>query len=482
MKDAAKSPGKIVVRISFAFILTLIGFSIISLNQHHIARAAEAHIAHASLATLHHLASMHSSTETSLAHRADAPSPTIINGQWYCQPPYMPISHQTSKDIHGVVNFSLTCVRRNLSFPCSDTRGQRGKLEPAEAIIKRDWLSGDSPTSTRPRAARQAGHIGYTYPEDTYTSPEISALFGYMQILAFFMLIPSIVLLGYSFLFKATSFRYAGSLEGISRVLLGGLAIAVSFALVKMLINLETSVSTGIVQLHAEFPYPRTVVNHISVPYTLATEPPKRFPLSYRGLVVPMSRWGCAANDFIGIFSTQFITNGIASVIPLMGDFTHLAGVSTNLTDLTSRIGEMAIAVLSTLLWAQVFGRIIALNYYILTAPLSFGCWAMPGGIGQRVVGLWFKGFFSVLFSQVLQIFILTTLPLILPTLPQIPASSVGIMQGFLVEFPPILTLCITLMAPSLIGASASKVLGTAGSMAGQTLVVLGTAASQAKQ
>jgi hypothetical protein len=47
------------------------------------------------------------------------------------------------------------------------------------------------------------------------------------------------------------------------------------------------------------------------------------------------------------------------------------------------------------------------------------------------------------------------------------------------VEFPPILTLFVTLMAPTLIGVSAGKVLGTAGSMAGQTIVVLGTAASQ---
>ena len=104
----------------------------------------------------------------------------------------------------------------------------------------------------------------------------------------------------------------------------------------------------------------------------------------------------------------------------------------------------------------------------------------MPGGVGQKVVALWFKGFFSVLFVQVLQLFILTTLPLILPALPQISSDSVGLMQGFLVEIPPILTLCVALMAPTLIGASASKILGMAGSMAGQTMIVLGTAASKA--
>jgi hypothetical protein len=478
MKDSAKNPRKIVICVSLAFMLTLMCFSIIS--QQHVAQAAEAHIAHSSSTTLHHLASMHSSTKTSLAPHAGNPKPTIINGQWYCQPPYMPISRQIGRNIRTNVNFSETCVRRNLSFPCSDTRGRRGFL-PNESLIRQDWLSGDIPTSIHPNAARQAGHFLYTYPEDTYASPAISAFFGYMQALAFSMLIPSIVLLGYSFLFKATSFRYAGSLEGLSRVLLGGMAVAVSFALIQMLINLETAASISIIQLHAQFPYPRTSINRIPVPYTLATEPYKRFPISYRGVVMPMSRWGCAANDFMGIFSSQFITGSIASVIPIMGDFAYLAGRSTNIIDLTSRVGEMTMAVLSILLWAQVFGRILALNYYILTAPLSFSCWAMPGGIGQRVVSLWFRGFFCVLFVQVLQLFILTTLPLILPTLPQISADSVGVMQGFLVEFPPILTLSVTVMAPTLIGASASKVLGMAGSLAGQTIVVLGTAASQAR-
>jgi hypothetical protein len=485
MKNAAKSPGNIVALVSLAFMLALISFSVISLDEQHVAWAAEAHIARPSSATLRHAASMPSSTKTFLVPHADTPNPTIINGQWYCQPPYMPVSRQISRNTRGIVDFSVNCVKKDLSFPCSDIRGHRGKLEPDEALITRDWLSGDVFNHYRARITGDAlnhytGHIIYTYPEDTYALPEIFILFGYMQALAFFMLIPSMVLLGYNFLFGASTFRYAGSLEGLSRVLLGGMAVAVSFTLVQMLINLETLMAIGISQLHAQFPYPRTIINGIPIPYTLATEPAKRFPASYRGLVVPMSRWGCAANDFIGIFSPQFITDTLATIIPMIGDFAHLAGKATTVTDLTSRVGEMTMTVLSILLWAQVFVRIIVLNYYILTAPLSFGCWAMPGGIGQRVVGLWFKGFFSVLFVQVVQLFILTTLPLILPALPQIPSDSVGVMQGFLVEFPPILTLCVTLMAPTLIGASASKVLGTAGSMAGQTVIVLGTVASQA--
>jgi len=193
-----------------------------------------------------------------------------------------------------------------------------------------------------------------------------------------------------------------------------------------------------------------------------------------------MSRWGCAANDFIGLFSAQFITGTLAPVIPTIGDLAHLAGTVTTLADLIHRTAQMTLTVLSIMLWAQVFVRIIVLNYYILMAPLSFSCWALPGGIGQKVVALWFKGFFSVLFVQVLQLFIITTLPLILPALPQISSDSAGLMQSFLVEFPPILALFATLTAPTLIGASAEKVFGTASLMAGEAIIVIGTAASQA--
>jgi hypothetical protein len=84
-----------------------------------------------------------------------------------------------------------------------------------------------------------------------------------------------------------------------------------------------------------------------------------------------------------------------------------------------------------------------------------------------------------VLFVQVVQLFILTTLPLLLPALPQIPSNNADFMQGFLVEFPPILTLGVTLMAPRLVGVSMDKALNNAGLMAGGAVAAVGTAASR---
>jgi hypothetical protein len=111
--------------------------------------------------------------------------------------------------------------------------------------------------------------------------------------------------------------------------------------------------------------------------------------------------------------------------------------------------------------------------------PVAFGCWALPGGVGQRVVLLWFKGFFTVLFVQVFQLFILTTLPLLLPSIPQVPADGLGIMTAALLQFPLLLTLYAVLVTPRVLGASVGKALGTAGSMAGTTIVAASIVASR---
>src|SRR5260370_24498772 len=137
-------------------------------------------------------------------------------------------------------------------FPCSDVLSATGGCPRAsENIINKDWLSGNG------------GHLAYTYAADTYAFPQVSTLFGYMQVLAFLLITPSILLLGYQVMLGASTFRYAGTLEGFSHVLLGGGAVAASFALVQLGIHLENSLTTGIVLLHNQQPFPATVVTGV---------------------------------------------------------------------------------------------------------------------------------------------------------------------------------------------------------------------------
>jgi hypothetical protein len=365
----------------------------------------------------------------------------------------------------------------NWSFPCSDIQAPTGLLQPNERIISGDWLSGDVPVVTQDVTIRGGGRLFYTYSTDTNELSQVTVLFRPMQGLGFFLIMPSIMLLGYQFMLGASTFRYAGALEGLSRVILGAVAVAVSYQLIDMLISVQNSFIAAIIALHGEHPFPVSTVNGKLIPYRLVGES----ATSYRGIVMPMSRWGCAVNDFIGVVSQSFLTNTLGSIIPLIGGLAPLAGRVTTIPNLIQRCGELILAIMSFLLWVQVFVRIVLLNYYILMAPVAFGCWALPGGVGQRVVLLWFKGFFTVLFVQVFQLFILTTLPLILPPMPPVDADGIGIMQSVLVQFPLFLTLYAVLVTPRLLGASVGQALGTAGSVAGTTIVAASLVASRAE-
>jgi hypothetical protein len=366
-------------------------------------------------------------------------------------------------------------IQANWSFPCSDIPGPTGLLQPNESSIIQDWLSGDVPVVTKNTTIRGGGRLFYTYSTDTNDLPQVTALFGPMQGLGFFLIMPSIMMLGYQFMLGASTFRYAGALEGLSRIILGAVAVAVSYQLLDMLISIQNSFIAAIIALHGEHPFPMSTINGKLVPYRLAGEQ----ATSYRGIVMPMSRWGCAVNDFLGVVSQSYLTNTLGSIIPLIRGLAPLAGRVTDVPTLIQRCGELIQAIFSLLLWVQVFVRIVLLNYYILMTPVAFGCWALPGGVGQRVVLLWFKGFFTVLFVQVFQLFILTTLPLLLPSIPQVPADGLGIMTAALLQFPLLLTLYAVLVTPRVLGASVGKALGTAGSMAGTTIVAASIVASR---
>jgi len=385
-------------------------------------------------------------------------------------PAQAPPPAQAAVPLAAVPAQAAPLLEANWNFPCSDIPNPRGGgLLPDEKLIRHDWLSGDVPVVTKDTTFVGGGRLFYTYSNDTEDLPQIKALFGIIQVIAFFLITPSMMLVGYQFMLGASFFRYAGALEGLSRVGLSIVAVGVSFQLVHMLVSFENSLTAGIIALHGEYPYPKTIVSGTAVPYMLAGDP----ATSYRGIVMPMSRWGCAVNDFMGIVSASFVTNTIGSIIPLFSGLAHLTGLVTSMPDMIHRSSGMILSILSLVLWVQVFLRIILLNYYLLMAPLAFGCWALPGDVGQRLVGLWCKGFFTVLFTQVAQLFILTTLPLLLPSLPQITGDNLDIMKSLLLEFPLILTLLSTIMVPRMIGASAARAFGMAGSMAGSVVVAV---------
>jgi len=363
-------------------------------------------------------------------------------------------------------------------FPCSD----RVDGKPNEGVIAGDWLSGDSPgtQSITSDATVTDGTTGgcfvHTFAGDTYGLQSVQDVFSYMLALAFMLVTPMVILIGYHLLLAASSFRHAGVLEGLSRVFLGALAVGVSFQLVTMLISFANVISSAIVDLHGMMGYPSTQIDGMRAAYTLVATPE---PLtSYRGLVMPMSRWGCAVNDFIGILGNKFFSHQVTAWLPVIGNLAPLATQVTNGADLVSRLMEFARLMLSVVLWVQAVIRIGLLNCYILTCPVAFACWSFPGGLGRRVLRQWMKGFLAVLFIQVIQLFLMTTLPLILPSFPDLAGDQFGIMHILLTQLPPLLVLWLTVMVPNFVGIGASRAIGMTGLMAGGIVGAVGEAAS----
>jgi hypothetical protein len=275
-------------------------------------------------------------------------------------------------------------------------------------------------------------------------------------------------------LLGSITFHYANALQAIPRFVMGIAIIVIAFTMTETLIAISNNITGGLVLLHRDLGFPTAMVNNQPVAYTLANE---NDPISYRGMVVPMSRWGCAANEFMKILAAKFVTDVLASIIPIFGNLIHLVATIANFFDLIKHLGQFILLVLSIMLWAQVLVRIVLLNYYILLCPIAFGCWALPGGFGQGVVTQWTKGFFSTLLIQIVQVFVITTLPLVIPVLPAIPSDSLGLMKGLLTQLPPILVLWMTVRAPSILGTSTARAVVNAGSVAGGVVTAVGATA-----
>jgi hypothetical protein len=147
--------------------------------------------------------------------------------------------------------------------------------------------------------------------------------------------------------------------------------------------------------------------------------------------------------------------------------------------DFAKHIGEFLMLIMSVMLCVQAFVRIILLNYYILVGPVVFACWGLPGGMGNNVVRQWAKGFASLLFVQTVQIFVLTTLPLIMPTFPTLPTDTFGLINVLLGQLPRVIVVVAAVQVPKMMGTQATRAIAQAGTVAGGAVAAAGAAAYQ---
>jgi hypothetical protein len=392
------------------------------------------------------------------------------------------------------------------AFPCSDpdspmnapfiTTGSSQSLtanQINEKEIVKDWLSGNAdpsadqypvtptstatPTSASPPPPAEPGHLVYTYLNDTVQQPGLQTLQPYMLGLGLLLLSPILVLIGYQLLWASWTLGRAGAMEAFGRMVLSIMAIVISYQLTAMLIELANTFNLAVVVFHAKLGYPtNATIDGQTYSFTLANQG-EQDSASFRGIVIPITRWGCVANDFVALLSNKFWTDA-AGFIPFVGGVAKFIGNIFNAIDAAKHIGEFLMLILSIMLCTQVFMRVVLLNYYVLTSPLAFACWGLPGGVGQKVVSSWTKGFLSLLFAQTAQIFVLATFPLILPPFPNLPTDQqFGVLIMIFQALPRILVLAATIRVPTVMGTGASKAIAQAGTVAGGAVAAAGAAA-----
>ncbi|HEX3641392.1 MAG TPA: hypothetical protein VHV10_08890, partial [Ktedonobacteraceae bacterium] len=383
--------------------------------------------------------------------------------------------------------YGVTCTTsgNGLKFPCSDTADPNNPTTVDAAKIQKDWLSGDGASgnlgdniaSNGAAAQYPAGHLTTTYNEDTVSSQLLQKLFGIMEAVGFLLITPIAILIGYHLLWASWTYRNVAIMESLGRLVLGVMAIGISYQLVTMLIGLVNLFNHGVIMLHIELPY--SGINASTLPggangYLLHGD---NDVASFRGVVQPITRWGCTINIFLGILSSKFATDLVGAVLPIFGGMVQLFGRIKDASEMVQNIGNFMMLLFSINLCVQIFVRIIFLNYYIVTAPVVFACWAMPGGTGVKIMGQWTKGILSILFTQTVQLFVLTTMPILVPAFPPFPGGAWQILNVFFNQLPPILVLIATIQVPKLMGTGATKATAQAGTVAAGAVAALGAAA-----
>src|SRR6266576_5290145 len=99
------------------------------------------------------------------------------------------------------------------------------------------------------------------------------------------MIAPVAILIGYQLLWASWTYQRATAVEDLGRLVLGIMAVAISFQLVTFMIGLTNLFNHAIVLLHIQMPYSSvgiSTINNMTTTYMLKGDTD---PASFRGIV-----------------------------------------------------------------------------------------------------------------------------------------------------------------------------------------------------
>jgi hypothetical protein len=211
----------------------------------------------------------------------------------------------------------------------------------------------------------------------------VSSLWSSMRDIALALLVIPFVLAGYQIMLGASSSRYAGSIQILTRVLIASAAVAFSLYLVEMVVNIENVMA-------------QTITNVVKF----------NPPANAQPIVTDVSLWSCYTHQFFGsIFNISIYSMQQANKDISTDQYVQLNYIDRSI--IVNNLPYYIATLLSILLAIQLTVRFALICFQAVLSPLVFMCGALPGDMGQMVIRPWVRGFVSLLLVQFLQLLVI---------------------------------------------------------------------------
>lgn len=256
--------------------------------------------------------------------------------------------------------------------------GSNVNLKSSDCAANGDFLTG---TGTG-----KDGALFQVLPDLTYNNPTVKNLLGAMQLLAWSLLVPLIMLMGVSFMTGRGTFRFADLIESVPRLMLGVIGVVACLPVAQLAIDSVNALCAGFMDVLS------SGGNGGNIPVG-----------SVISVVMPSNMWLMWILILNALGLALMIANVVAPLMILGNDFGAFISIAI-LVILYALVPILAPEFIKTsfamLIAGQVVIRFILIDLYIVLSPIAVISIGLPGQIGVGFAREWIMGFLSLVVSQ----------------------------------------------------------------------------------
>lgn len=286
-------------------------------------------------------------------------------------------------------------------------------------------------------------------------NPIVTNLTNLMQLIALALVTPLILLMGTQMMIGGIITRYAGALEALPRLILAMIGASLSIVLAEGFLQIVDELILQVVNIGAN-----SGVQITSVVY-------------------PASSWGDWMLGLVTLVVTLTIVLPIVAQIEFFGTS---AGAWFALPTAILMIGLFwgnmhyyVETVLSMILGAQIFIRILLIDFYVIMSPLAMIAAGLPGRSGVGFTKEWLLGFAGLAASQLAQVAVLVIGLAVMAAYAKASNPGNGVLSNpgsdIVSRLMDMGTMLLMLRVPSIFKTNATGLITQVGSAVGGTLV-----------